>query len=328
MADLLTWSSDLDNAADDISTVANVGKALAFQLWRALLGAGGVCEGSSDGVTQGMDGVDRLSNGGAFNAALWVRGATSGAHTWGVIGFLGHHLLLDLSGGADYYPLVVSAARTPYALAGGAYVPASADSVQQGMSATQAALCDNTATAHRLNLIYATRGDFWAWVVNSAGKEIWALGLTQVDDIDADAGDNYPVVGYCYGATIGNALGQTIVMMTPGGATPWFGRTGGGSLAQTNLTASGPVSSGGTSLLQYLPNGIDQWRKKYLSVPIYLWVRDTASSYPFGSYKGVIPDLSFAPQGLPSGTPNTQPPTRRVIGQLWLPGMPTIPPTY
>lgn len=330
MADLLTWSSDLDNVPDDYSSVALLSKSTMFQLWRALLATGHwVCEGSCDSSAAGMDAVDRLSNSGTFSAALWVRAAAGQAHSWGVLynAALGLRLCFDLSGGADNYPTVFVAAQA--AFTGGSTTARPTSSDEWAYTASSCALNDNTASLFRLHLVYSNRGDFFAWnnKAGSATGDCFALGAFALVIPEGFPTDQYPVVTYCAsGSTTSSGVGYTPLFSSNG---TWRGRTGGGTAclnADPYLRADAPgyASGSGSSYMAVMPAAGGQWTHKYPEMPIFfsIW------SSTYGDFKGTLPDITAAPWSLYRGAPNAVPPTRRAIGALWLPGMSAAGPSY
>jgi hypothetical protein len=146
--------------------------------------------------------------------------------------------------------------------------------------------------------------------------------------IDPDVGDNYPVVTYAHDDRSSGAFNSSSVLSSIG----WRGRTAGGHLVSLTLTISGFVRGDATygggiyeiSALKYWPGIAGTHRSRIIMIPIDLYVVDTA--YVYTDYKGRLPDVTATSSNLQIGYPleiDGSPVTRRAVGGLWMPGMPT-----
>lgn len=320
MADILTWASDLDNAPNDISTSLLMSKSMLFQIFMMLKGAGwtvvGSCAPDDAGAnwTAGMDGVDRLGD--VWSPLRWVAAAPGTNHTWFVLyhATLGHSICVDLNSVNAAYPAIFVVAKTAFVATANpllTYRPASVD--EWLMTTTSHTLHDGVLVTNRIHMIYATRGDFLIWTSKSGTiLNNTCLGLFKLEDLDPVVGDNYPVVSYSVWSASTALLTSTLT-----NATAWRGRTGGGYLSGLK----------GDTLdnFAYWPVGGGQWRKTFPSIPIVIWVDDNGRNW--GDYKGILPDITHGPLQA-NGAPMDSPVTRRIVGNMWLPGMPIAGPTY
>ena len=332
----MIWSPDIDNIPDDYSTVLRLSQSTGFQSWRAFLATGlYACKGSSDGSTAGMDDVDRLSNGGVFNAALWGRAAPASPHAWGVVysALFGLWICMDVSGGADNYAITWVFSRTPFTGGSTSARPSAGnDNEWSYVAASGFAMNDNTASLFRLHMVYSERGDFWMWNSKTGSNtDYWALGaLKLVPPAGYPATDANDIVTYCNSSgTAATAAHGYGALFNGGTGGQWRGRTGGGTLcAGTDpylaAYASGFVGNTNAAAMVAMPATGGQWSHAYVAMPIDIYVYSTT----WGDLKGSLPDITAAPWGLPRGYPNSNPCTRRAFGALWLPGMDAVAPTY
>lgn len=190
------------------------------------------------------------------------------------------------------------------------------------------AIHDNTASNYRLHMVYATRGDFWLWIHKvglaspATQPAYWAMVATQVTPYPGVV-DNYPVVTSIFGGAFGFRYDN---IFAPGTTTSgWRGRTAHGAL----VTMCGATMTSITSYpLAYIPTAGGYITKSFPRLPLQIWSYEgTANGY--SDYKGAVVDVQVGPWGCRPGAPDSVVAvTRRLYGNVWLPGVNIIEPNY
>jgi hypothetical protein len=180
--------------------------------------------GSSDGVTAGMDGVDRL--GAAFDPTKIVQGTAGSAHSWialfsPAMNGVRVYLLLsaDSATAANGSIIFAKAAFT------GGTATANPTSVDSWTSIGTQPLVSTSGLSQRLHGALSATGDFFMWSARQGGAgvvEFFFAAIAPVGCAPADqypiytyaacsAGTSYPVCGVLFGAgpatTCRNGLG-------------------------------------------------------------------------------------------------------------------------
>lgn len=321
MADLLTWAPDIDNDAADYSTTALLTKYLMLNMVDMLLGIPGVtCEGSCDGSTAGMDGVNRWTD-----ASKVIR-ASSGARSWIALGGL-IRICIHLNGTGESQPGEYAFAKAAFTGGTTSARPTSPDEWVYTAGGSNA-LHDNTASLFRTHMVCSTRGDFWMWnhkvgLSNPATQPTYfAMAATQIVPF-AGVTDDYPVVTFIAGGAYGFRYAE---LLGPGsGTVGWRGRNAHGA-APTLVGAT--MTSMSSYPLAYIPSAGGYVTKSFPRLPLQIWTYD-GSANGYSDYKGSVVDVQVGPWGMRPGAPDVAgAPTRKLYGSLWLPGLNSVEPGY
>ena len=321
MANVRTWSQSMDNMVNDYSTATLVCKSLAFQIKKGLLLAGWTVTGSSDGTPAdgaGMDGNDRMTT--SWDATKWICAAEGSNHSWFVMRHagLGHSVCFNMTS-ANYFTWGWARAE----FTGGTVTnrPTSTEECWSGLL-TQA-LFDNTATPHRISMLYNTDGDFIFMIVkgltgSGIGHVVSNISLLKLSDLAA--GDSWPCVGWQYYVNTGSMFMAAIQSMN----TMFFSK----DIAGRTMNYSAFSNNTTTLLLPYInaspmvayaslsgPN-----RGSMLNMPVLVWHGDFAAPYAHSDYKGKMVDIEWCITQTGQGFMNTAVPATRVrIGDFWVP---------
>ena len=198
MANILSWSQNIDVVVDSYDTVAHLSASTLFQLKKLLIAAGWTVTGTCDSVTAGLDGpgTDRIPTSGAFDPTKWVRAAPATPHSWYILhhATLNMYMCVDCSATSDAYYCIFTFAKTAFTGGTTSARPTSGDE----WSHTSLQLNDNSAALTRVNLLVATHGDFAFFTVKNNGSGKGYFGMLCMAMVDADPGDTYPCVTYAY----------------------------------------------------------------------------------------------------------------------------------
>lgn len=330
-----TWYAEPNLATTDASSVAN---ALRNALWliKAILvgNVGAVTQGrwsvvgSSDGVTAGLDAVDRW--GAAFDVTKLVRAVGAVAHSWMVLkspDALGpYYLLIDYSGAADRE---AAFNFSSVAFTGGTITVAPTSTRPQTMTL---AFCDDVAAIQKASRVADIDGNFWLFLgQQGTGKCQFLLGCQTL--MDAHAADTHKVAG-CFqfdettgilmaaynGTWAGNAISTT---------SPAFRmRSANGGVGLNEVGAVVPVVGAGAPSFLFAGTEmvtVDAADGSYGFFPTYVY----SMTLTYKSLRGRLPDVGWAPAN--TGTGMLSPvgaPTNVCIGGSWFPWSGSVAPSF
>jgi len=271
------WNTSKVNQAIAWAGFAN---ATAQNMWMAIFSSistyptnPAICKGSSNSLTAGMDGVNRLINNAAFV------GSTAGtAHSWIVFEFPqindgagGHRLqvCIDYSGASasDFTNnTMLYASANGYSGGTTSNRPTAAD--EQGFSGTQ--FCGVGTVGVKLHVLQSTDGKTWIIIVCSGGFPsaliLIAAPAPTIDVVPTPGGWSYPwVIFFEASKTSGNVF--TATFLASGTANKHFGRHASTSLplafaweGATAYTSSTGAGNGPNSITgQPLMLGFGVW---------------------------------------------------------------------
>lgn len=331
MAHEKTWQFAMNQAFGDVSSVHNQGAWWTWFVVQALLGrvpltdASGAAiaspqglwtiAGSSDGVTAGMDGVDRW--GSTFDATKFVWGAnTSAARSWVVLqapaAFGSYWLTIDLVGTDGEYCILFGAWAAP---TGGSTTARPTSTVEQyvGSSGTSPRPWSDTATVvgRHAHLILATDGSFFVLQsIDGSGK--FQGYITSHKIMDTKLGDTYPHgVLFSNFATGGAFIGSDL--NTNGSTANWSSNNNSGPVGGNLAGLSTPT---GSLTFSVFNGGVDTLDNTYNDWPIY-FIPSTLRTI-----KGRFADWRWT-HGDPNKDgmvyPLTGTPTDMRVGGTWVP---------
>lgn len=312
-----TWTVALNNVPTQTTVLAQ-GRAIQRARLATYLAAGWTVQGSSDGATAGMDGVNRWDSDTDLN---WESGGN--ARSWFVIrspaGFCngGNFLycLVALSTGAAN-PHLVNITWSTVAFAG---TLTTADPTTTGANARaftnkqyiRAALANSRYHTARSNA-----GDV-LFLVSADGSGYFMSSNLAANTLNQEPGDNYPVFAFEGFSDTGRGAFTIANSNSTSHAAMWGtdGLVIATSFGLVDLTLSG------TALMGVLAgNGLSTISGQAPWVPAIL--ASSAASYQ--GFRGNLPDIALAPRvaGFPVGTeePNSpEPSTTMVCAEVWVP---------
>ena len=329
-----TWQMDMNRQAEDVTTVLRVSASILLYLKKFITGALGFKDGSGNAVgsPSGLwtvyssnDGAGGFGNGDSVDhwatVANVIRANAGTNHSWMVLksgtsfGGLGYpiYLIMDVSGGSDSSPVVMSLSKS--APTGGTATAAPTASDQTGLSSSNMAMNDNTTSATRCNGAMATDGNFVMYTGKNGGAVPY-FGALVMSTVAAEV----PVADAA--AFFGLFAGSTAA---PGGFKDSFlmGLNVRSRNGSNNANPSTPciwVPAGTTTpftVCQISAPGTDGTDGLYFDFPVY-WGQASSTA---GSIRGRVADLFLAPQNAPAGTvdPTAGNPVAAIIGCFWVP---------
>jgi hypothetical protein len=234
--------------------------------------------GSSDGVTAGMDGVDRL--GAAFDPAKIVQGTAGSAHSWIVLfspvmnGYQ-WSMCIDLnSATAGCYSVIF--ARSAFTGGTNAARPTSVD---EWVPANGAALMSTAGLTQRLHGAISSTGDFFLWSARLGGGGYAEFFLAAIAPVGVHAADQFPLYTACAVQVSGEAPSQAFL----GGATASIITRNGAAVASCYAQISFPS----------LTPAVDLLSGRLLDVPAWVMVRNVANTTLHA--RGRLPDMGVTP---------------------------------
>ncbi len=279
-------------------------------------------EGSSDGVTAGMDAVDRLG-GATFNASLWVRNTSGSAHSWYVLSSANTFGL----GGTKIYLLVsfqassasfwtVSYARTPFTGGSITVNPTSTTEIAIGTATvgTQSQCCaENILSTPAFAQITRSPGGEFFFVTNRSSAGFANHFLHLGDFRGVNVGEVFPTYALFHTAVSTRGSGLQSTLWNPGGG-----------FSSRRFTSNARVGTGGpvgyttqnSSFSGSMPK--DVIRNEWPTFPIFVLNYDTGES----CVRGFLRDIWWigaAPvgSGYPFAAPGQQ--TQVVVGDVLIP---------
>lgn len=329
-----TWYTRANMLFADVTTAANINKSYFFMLKDVLKGnaSGGTegplsrpgstfwtVEGSSDGSTAGMDGVDRWTN--TFNASLLVQAASGAAHSWIVLkspnGLGPLYMCIDLNSATTTTAGVVFSLN---AFTGGSTTnrPTTTNAFAAGTSAdpiltTNAALVsDNTlASTYRGHFSTDANGAF-NFMMSRDGTGICSNFMAVFVAADRNASDN-TYIQHCIFHALNSGVGAPSIDAV-GSTSSWVG----------NRSQSGgtPNTTGGLSRWTFGGSAfpgvatVDQGGTDFRALPLYIHSLTTSNM----SWRGRVPDIwAVGNITIGSSYPNAVSPTQHVIGTALIP---------
>lgn len=185
-----TYYTDCDYALDNSSAVNNAKStlwALKASLKKEILSANSAavtawtCEGSSDAVTAGIDGVDRW--GSSFDATKLVFPSGAGARSWIVLknAALGIWMLVDYGSAAQAYHCYVYLATSAFS---GGSTTTSPTATNQIPAVDGTAFTVSTASAQKAHRVFDSEGYFiFGTSVNGSGTMHSVIALQKVTEV-------------------------------------------------------------------------------------------------------------------------------------------------
>lgn len=325
------WQFDLNRLAADNTTVIQLSRSFYFWMKAFLTGQiGGATQGlysiygSCDGVTAGLDGVDRA--GLVFDGTKIVRAAAGVAHSWMVLkspllatpaGNMNFYAILDFSGASDSAPLNLVFCKT--APTGGTTTarPVSVDEWAHAVSLT---LNDNTNGTMRFHGWMPTDGSMFVVAAGKQGSGHLPLTIMGALLADTAATDQYPFATFAnYNAAAGaDGFAGSSASTQFLGTGPWRMRLADGSAVAANTSAVG-LSIAGTSVggWTFSATGGDYITATATDRPIEIGNSDANKA----QIRGRLQDIVYHVGSFPTGTvePLVGTPASIVIGTVCLP---------
>lgn len=315
----LDWQTPYINGTpSDESTVAAQSKYLMWFLPAFLRGhiGGSVSglwteEGSSDGVTAGMDGVNRW--GSAFDATKIVRGASSSARSWRVlkspVGLGPFYVLFDYNTSNDYQ-INVTVSKSPFS--GGTPTTTGLPTAANSWTYSAQQIVPQTIASQKIFARLSTTGQ-WHIQFGTVSTLKYTFGLSFFALAETKTGDDHNGWTYCEYSSGGVWLVNAIGSSTP---TLIKGRSKDGTVA---VSAKLPRLRD-SSVLDALDEvgNVDAVDSAMNEEPAYLFVYTAAHK----SKRGRLQDILHAPTTASSATvdPLTGPPyDSHVVGTVWMP---------
>lgn len=259
-----------------------------------------ILEGSSDGSTAGMDGVDRL-DGSTFTASKWVRGASGVAHSWFVLSSstsfgLGAkvYLLVAFQGATDGQ-LVLTFARTPYT--GGSITANPTSTTETAIGTVTVGTPINPindsvfGVPYFLQMSRAPGGEFF-FFYNRSGAGNASLLLHMGDLRGQSAGDTWPTFVLYHGNVSGRGAGTGTSLAPPSSG-----------FNCRNHSGSARIATGGPALYNFGGSAFagvglkDVLKNEWATLPIPV---STVADIGFAGARGYIRDVwwvGIAPVG-------------------------------
>jgi hypothetical protein len=260
-------------------------------------------EGSSDGVTSGMDGTDRWTT--TYDGTKIVRGNTAAARSWivlkspGTINGYSWYILITYGDSTSDYQFGFHYSQTAYTGGSTTTNPTSTYDLNFKSPTTLASATDNavyytqTTARRRMHAIVSTQGDFLIFGTYAGSTHGCEMAMGLIGPVGCNASDLWPMWGAFFNPSgTYDALHSYTLAATMGyGGTRYFDRS---------------VSSAYVQSLCFLPtwSGLDQVSGKLIDSPAWVMVK---SSGTVGIARGRLPDIGCYGGGVQTsatGVPN------------------------